>query len=183
MQYFCYLCRQVFRALGLFWVLSQLDNFRGQVGKDAAQTFCNKMTFHRASNVVMSHVGKCPVCFLCCNKIIGTLRELGSLPIQALLKHPMAFSNLSINILLRLEWLPLAFVLCEGDVLIFVLTICPYIKGLVFLVWFCFLAFGRRSIESKICSRATVSFISGYETCWWVFPNTVVGAAFFLLSS
>lgn len=141
------------------------------------------MTFHRDLKVVMSHMGKCPMCFLCCNKIIGTLRELGSLSIQALLKHPVVFSDLSINILLCFGMVAPFFYSLWSRYIYCVLTICPYRKvffggGLFFI---CFLAFLVRSIESKICSSATVIFISGYEPCWWVFTNTVVGAEFFWL--
>lgn len=45
-------------------------------------------------------MGKCPIGFLWCNQIIGTLRELGGLCIQGLLKHPMVFRDLSVNIVM-----------------------------------------------------------------------------------
>lgn len=60
----------------------------------------NRMTFHWGLKVVISPMGKCPIGFLWCNQIIGTLRELGGLCIQGLLKHPMVFRDLSVNILL-----------------------------------------------------------------------------------
>lgn len=63
------------------------------------------------------------------------------------------------------------------------LSLCERFGGLFFwLVVFCFVlffGFSVKSTESKVCSSAIVSFILGYETCWYVLPNTVVGAEYF----
>ena len=65
------------------------------------------------------------------------------------------------------------------------LSLCERFGGLFFfwlVGFFCFVMFFGFSVkrtESKVCSSAIGSFILGYETCWYVLPNTVVGAEFF----
>lgn len=92
------------------------------------------MTFHGGLKVVMSRMGKCPICFFCCNKITGTLRDLGSRSIQGLLKYPVLFSNLAINILLCFGLVAPFFVLREVYWLCF--DHLPLYERFLFFVFF-----------------------------------------------
>lgn len=71
--------------------------------------------------------------FLCSSKIIGTLRELGSLSVQGLLKHTMVFSDLSVSILLCFGMVAPFFCSLWSRHIDCILTICPYMKGFLLL--------------------------------------------------